>query len=77
MTYNVFGGTLNLALSIYLAYTEDAAELFDKHDLGYHMFADDKQLYMHVFPGHEVVVYTSWRPASLNFGRGVFLAVSS
>jgi len=39
----------------FIAYTEDAAELFDKHNRGYHMFADDKQLHMHVLPSHEVM----------------------
>jgi len=35
--------------------TEQAAELFDKRDRGCHVFADDKPLYTHVLPGHEMV----------------------
>ena len=52
---------LSLALSVqFIAYTEDVTSgeydrLFDKHNLGYHLFADDKQLYTHILPGHEVV----------------------
>jgi len=26
----------------FIAYTKDITELFDKHNLGYHLFADDK-----------------------------------
>ena len=35
----------------FIAYTDDVTELFHKHDLGYHLFADDKQVYTHVLPG--------------------------
>ena len=37
----------------FIAYTEDVTELFHKHDLGYHLFADDKQVYTHVLPSEE------------------------
>jgi len=39
----------------FINYTEDVAELFNKHSVNFHLFADDKQLYTCVTPGHEVI----------------------
>ena len=32
----------------FIAYTEDVQELFDRHHVKYHLFADDKQVYIRV-----------------------------
>jgi len=34
----------------FIAYTEDVQELFDRHHVKYHLFADDKQVYISVQP---------------------------
>jgi len=62
--------------TVHCIHTEDAAEMFDKHDRGYHVCWWQTTLCACLAgsrSGHWSV-YTSWRPASLNFGRGVLLA---
>ena len=34
----------------FIAYTEDVQELFDRHYVKYHLFADEKQVYLSVQP---------------------------
>jgi len=43
------------ALKKVIAYTEDVAELIAQHEVSYHLFADDKQLYTAV-PSDEIQV---------------------
>jgi hypothetical protein len=40
----------------FIAYTEDAVKLFDHHKVNHHMYADDKQMYLHAESGSEAAV---------------------
>ena len=34
----------------FVAYTEDVVELFDRHKINHHMYADDQHIYLHTIP---------------------------
>jgi len=35
----------------FVAYTEDVADLFDRHEVNHYLYADDQQIYLHTEPG--------------------------
>jgi len=39
----------------FVSYTEDVADLFNRHSVNFHLFVDDKQLYTRATPGHEAI----------------------
>jgi len=39
----------------FISYTEDVAELFNRHSVDFHLFADDTQLYTCAAPGREAI----------------------
>ena len=40
-----------LGLVEFVAYTEDVVDLFDRHTVNHHMYADDQHNYLHTEPG--------------------------
>jgi len=54
----------------FIAYTEDVSEVFNRHGVQHHLYADDKQAYLHTSlrrsysPFHNTLLYP-WRPKSL------------
>lgn len=35
----------------FIAYTEDVVDLFDRHEVNHHLYADDQHIYLHTEPG--------------------------
>ena len=58
---------------LFIAYTKDVQELFDRHHVKYHLFADDKQVYISVQPC-EIAAARRRLTDCIIYSRGVRLA---
>ena len=65
-----------LASLLYVLYTSPLADFFKRHNVSYHFYADDSQLYLSLKGNHSLYNQDSlWSNVSLTFHRGCLLMV--
>ena len=61
----------------FISYTEDVAELFNRHSINFHLVADDKQLYTCAAPGREAIARQKLSSEHLHQRPGGLVCISS